>query len=172
MEGELSIKIDYHKFENDCKWDGLKGYITNTELTGKQVIDSYNNLWKIEKAFRISKTDLKIRPIYHRLRERIEAHICISFVSYVLFKDLERILLLNSIFQLRRQSRQSIKCMRLLVTLPGNRIHPIRLKNNETQQQIIDELMQISKMGVFFGKQGCTIRNGSSTKWRDFPYSE
>ena len=84
LEGEISIKIDYSKFERDCKWDGLKGCITNTELTGQQVIDSYNNFWKIGKAFRISKTDLKIRPIYHRLRERIEAHICISFVSYVL----------------------------------------------------------------------------------------
>lgn len=140
LEGEISIKIDYSKFERDCKWDGLKGYITNTELTGQQVIDSYNNLWKIEKAFRISKTDLKIRPIYHRLRERIEAHICISFVSYVLFKDLERTLSLNSHISIKKAIRQINKMHEILVTLPGNRIHPIRLKNNETQQQIIDAI--------------------------------
>jgi transposase len=140
LEGEISIKIDYSKFERDYKWDGLKGYITNTGLTGQQVIDNYNNLWKIEKAFRISKTDLKIRPIYHRLRERIEAHICISFVAYVLFKDLERILTLNTNISMKKAIKQINKMHEILVTLPGNRIHAIRLKNNETQQQLIDAI--------------------------------
>jgi transposase len=40
----------------------------------------------------MNKTDLKIRPIYHRLRNRIEAHICISFVAYSILLELERIL--------------------------------------------------------------------------------
>lgn len=138
MEGELSIKIDYDKFENDCKWDGLKGYITNTGLNGKQIIDSYNNLWKIEKAFRISKTDLKIRPIYHRLRERIEAHICISFVSYVLFKDLERILLADTNISINKAIKAINKMYEIIIPLPGKRNHTIRLKNNETQQRIME----------------------------------
>jgi hypothetical protein len=51
MHGELQITIDYDKFRTDTKWDGLKGYLTNTDLSGNEVIDSYNNLWKIEKAF-------------------------------------------------------------------------------------------------------------------------
>lgn len=138
LEGELSIKIDYTKFENDCTWDGLKGYITNTRLKGEQVIDSYNNLWKIEKAFRISKTDLKIRPIYHRIKERIEAHICISFVSYVLFKDLERILLQTSNISINKAIKSINKMYEIIVPIPGNRFRSIKLKNNETQQQIID----------------------------------
>lgn len=48
--------------------------------------------WQIEKAFRISKTDLRIRPIYHRQKRRIEAHICIAFVAYAIYKELERLL--------------------------------------------------------------------------------
>jgi transposase len=55
----------------------------------------YRELWKIEKAFRISKTVLKVRPICHRLQRRIEAHICISFVAYKIYKELERQLLLR-----------------------------------------------------------------------------
>ena len=47
-------------------------------------------MWQIEKAFRVAKTDLKIRPIYHRLKTRIEAHICISFTAYKVYKELER----------------------------------------------------------------------------------
>ena len=90
LEGDVSITIDYDKFNSDNKWDGLKGYLTNTELSAKDIIENYNQLWQIEKAFRISKTDLKIRPIYHRIRSRIEAHICIAFVAYTIYKEVEK----------------------------------------------------------------------------------
>ena len=92
MQGDVTIEIDYEKFNHDKVWDGLKGYATNTKLRDKQVIENYKNLWHIEKAFRMSKTDLRIRPIYHRLRHRIEAHICISFTAYCIYKELERLL--------------------------------------------------------------------------------
>ena len=92
MEGEISIQIDYEKFNTDAIWDGLKGYVTNTKLTNDEVIDNYKGLWNIERAFRMSKTDLRIRPIYHWLKSRIEAHICISFTAYCIYKELERLL--------------------------------------------------------------------------------
>jgi len=92
MDGDVTISIDYQKYSADVKWDGLKGYITNTSLTKDKIIDNYSHLWKIEKAFRISKHDLKIRPIYHRLQKRIEAHVTINFVAYKVYKELERLL--------------------------------------------------------------------------------
>lgn len=138
LTGDVSIEIDYTKFSNDQHWDGLKGYVTNTSLRSKQVIESYNNLWKIEKAFRISKTDLKIRPIYHRLKERIEAHICISFVSYVLYKDLERILYKHTTLSIKKAIYQINRMQEIMVKLPGNRVHKIKLKNNELQQGILN----------------------------------
>jgi len=70
LEGDVAVSIDYQKYESDGCWDGLKGYLTNTALTQEEVIENYQQLWVIEKAFRISKTDLKIRPIYHRLKHK------------------------------------------------------------------------------------------------------
>ena len=90
IEGDVNIKINYNKFEEDAKWDGLKGYTTNTQISKEEVIVQYGQLWQIEKTFRISKSDLQIRPIYHRLRRRIEAHICISFAACKVYKELER----------------------------------------------------------------------------------
>lgn len=90
LEGDIKITINKEKYEQEAQWDGLKGYITNTSLTNDQVIEYYRELWQIEKAFRISKTDLQIRPIYHRLQRRIEAHICIAFCAYKVYKELER----------------------------------------------------------------------------------
>ncbi len=59
-----------------------KWFSQHSRLSKEEIIDNYNHLWKIEKAFRIAKTDLKIRPVYHQLQRRIEAHICIAFVAY------------------------------------------------------------------------------------------
>ena len=90
LEGEVAVSLDKDGIAKEAAWDGLKGYITNTTLSKDQIIENYQHLWQIEKAFRISKTDLKIRPIYHRLQRRIEAHICLTFAAYKVYKELER----------------------------------------------------------------------------------
>ncbi|MCP4457653.1 MAG: hypothetical protein GY816_06455 [Cytophagales bacterium] len=89
MKGEVAIEIDYDKFNNDYVWDGLKGYVTNSRIGNKKIVENYKNLWHVGKAFRMSKTDLKIRPIYHRTRDRIEAHICISLLHTTSTKNLK-----------------------------------------------------------------------------------
>ena len=90
LDGKIDVSIDKEKIIQDSQWDGLKGYLSNAELSKDQIIENYQHLWQIERAFRIAKTDLKIRPIYHRLQRRVEAHICISFVAYKVYKELER----------------------------------------------------------------------------------
>lgn len=90
ITNQIAVSIDTAKIEEDKKWDGLKGYYTNTTLDKDEVINHYKDLWQIEKAFRITKTDLEIRPIYHRVKRRIEAPICIAFTAYKIYKELER----------------------------------------------------------------------------------
>ena len=92
MEGEVTISINMEKYEADAAWDGIKGYVTNTSLAKDEVIANYSNLRFIERAFRMNKFDLAVRPIYHRLRNRIEGHICICFTAYTIMLELERIL--------------------------------------------------------------------------------
>ena len=92
MEGDVTITIDMAKYEADAVWDGVKGFVTNTKLAEKEVLSSYSNLWFIERAFRMNKGDLRARPIYHRLHNRIEAHICICFTAYTIMLELERML--------------------------------------------------------------------------------
>jgi hypothetical protein len=90
LTGEVAVEIDEAKVAQAARWDGLKGYITNTDLPPAEIIENYGHLWQIERAFRISKTDLRIRPMYHRRRRRIEAHILVAFVAYTIYKELER----------------------------------------------------------------------------------
>jgi transposase len=114
LSGEINVAIDYEKYEADGAWDGLKGYITNTSLPRKKIIENYSQLWQVEKAFRISKTDLRIRPIYHRLKNRIEAHICICFTAYAIYKELERLLKKNRINISPAKAIEAIKEIRQL----------------------------------------------------------
>ena len=71
---------------------GLKGYVTNipaTTMSAGEVIGSYHDLWHVEQSFRMSKTDLAARPIFHRTRDAIEAHLTIVFTALAIARDLQ-----------------------------------------------------------------------------------
>lgn len=97
IENDVMVSIDEDKIAADAQWDGLKSYITNTDLAAGEVIGQYHGLWVVERAFRITKGTLEARPIFHFTERRIEAHICICFVAYKLYKELERLLRLLGI---------------------------------------------------------------------------
>jgi len=137
---EVGIAIDYERYKADKVWDGLKGYVTNTKLTRNKVIKNYSQLWNIEKAFRISKTDLRIRPVYHRLRNRVEAHICVCFAAYSVYKELERLLNLNKINLSPEKAINEIKEIRKLrYILPKSQIVKTKVLNpTPTQAQLLE----------------------------------
>jgi len=75
---------------------GIKGYITNlaacpdgTPVTPEFVIGAYHQLFQIEKSFRMSKSDLQARPVYHRKRDSIEAHLTIVFAALAVSRWIE-----------------------------------------------------------------------------------
>jgi transposase len=71
---------------------GVKGYVTNIPeevLSNIEIISYYRDLWHVEQAFRMSKSDLCARPIFHRKEESIRAHILICFIALMIGKYLE-----------------------------------------------------------------------------------
>jgi len=142
MTGDVSIEIDYEKYARDDKWDGLKGYFTNTKLTDSEVLENYKNLWHIEKAFRMSKTDLRIRPIYHRLQNRIEAHICISFTAYCVYKELERVLYAEkSTLSLKKAAEITHNMYQITYTLPDSKLTKDKLLRMDDEQTELYQLI-------------------------------
>jgi len=94
---DVEVIISEDKIAKDAAWDGLKGYITNTSLDAEKVVAEYRGLWVVERAFRISKGSLEMRPMFHFTERRIEAHICICFIAYKVYKELERIIKIKNI---------------------------------------------------------------------------
>jgi hypothetical protein len=135
----MKYKLNNTKIENDAKLDGIKGFVTNNfTIKPNDVIAHYQNQYEVERAFRISKTDLKIRPIYHRLETRIKTHILISFVSYAIYKEFERKLKLNDVKfnfsqKLLRKIIEHITALKL-----DDEIIPIN--PSDIQKQILDAI--------------------------------
>jgi Transposase DDE domain len=72
--------------------EGLKGYVTNIPaelMPAGEVIGSYHALWQVEASFRMSKTDLRARPMFHHTRDAIEAHLTIVFTALALAREVQ-----------------------------------------------------------------------------------
>ena len=143
LKNEVNVAIDYDKYNADASWDGLKGYITNTSLSVDAVIENYSNLWHIEKAFRMSKSDLEIRPIYHFTKKSIEAHISISFVAYTVYKELERLLYKYEAPFSVQKARDIIRNMyQIEIELPNSKHKEKVLLNMDEEQQLLLQIVQ------------------------------
>ena len=71
---------------------GLKGYVTNipaTVMPAAEVIASYHELWQVEASFRMSKTDLRARPMFHHTKDAIEAHLTVVFAALAVARHLQ-----------------------------------------------------------------------------------
>ena len=87
---KINVEIDKEKMNSDAKWDGLKGIITNSkDMKDTELLNHYRGLWQVEESFRISKHDLKVRPIFHWKPERVKAHIAITFMAFTCVRHLE-----------------------------------------------------------------------------------
>jgi transposase len=103
-------------------------------------MENYGQLWQIERAFRISKTDLRIRPMYHRRRRRIEAHVLVAFVAYTIYKELERRLNEKNISITPKRAAELTQTMyEMTFRYPGNpETQRILLQMDTDQRQLYD----------------------------------
>jgi transposase len=142
LVGEVRIEIDEEKVKQAACWDGLKGYLTNTSYPTATVLENYRQLWHVERAFRISKTDLRIRPIHHYRARRIKAHVCVAFVAYTIFKELERLLEMEGRpLSVQRAIELTHTMYEMIVNLPDDpKPHRILLGMDPEQQALYDLL--------------------------------
>jgi len=142
LEGEVKVTIDEEKFLTDAAWDGIKGYVTNTRLSASKIIEHYGNLWYIERAFRMNKTDLRIRPIYHHLRNRIQGHICICFTAYTILLEMERMLKHEKSEITVKRAQELTKTMyQLTYRLPKSRLAKTKILGMDTRQQELYDMV-------------------------------
>lgn len=93
--------LNLKKIEEDARWDGY--YVIETsdaQLSAEKVLEAYHQLWKIEESFRVYKSHLEARPLYHWTPARIEGHFVISYMAFLFERILE--------FNLKRLGQQNL----------------------------------------------------------------
>jgi transposase len=85
MGKQATLDVDTIAAEEAC--DGFYCIITSeTHLPDQEIIDIYKGLWRIEEAFKISKTDLSTRPIYVSTPKHIEAHFLTCYIALTIMR--------------------------------------------------------------------------------------
>lgn len=93
--GELKNLKNYHsinedKIKEEMKFDGYYAIVTSElKMTDDEIIDAYRSLWKIEESFKITKSELKTRPVHVSTKDHIEAHFLTCFISLLILRLLE-----------------------------------------------------------------------------------
>ena len=94
--GELKVSknvipvLNTELIEEEEKYDGYYSIVTSElDMPDEEVIEKYRGLWKIEKSFKITKTQLKSRPVYLKTQDHIEAHFLSCFLSLLILRVLE-----------------------------------------------------------------------------------
>jgi transposase len=84
------IEINIEKLNNEKRFDGLFGIQTNLKkVNPKEILNTYRGLWQVEQTFRIAKSNLEIRPVFHYTTKRIKAHFLICYMSLALIRYVE-----------------------------------------------------------------------------------
>jgi Transposase DDE domain len=132
--------VDWELVERARYLAGLKGYVTNIgtqTLDGQRVVAAYHDLYQVERSFRMTKSDLAARPVFHRLRDSIEAHLTIVFAALAVSRE--------------AQTRTGESISKIVKTLRPLRTATITLGRQQitaepripaTAQQILDDLAQ------------------------------
>ena len=91
VEGETTLRVNQDKVSEAQRWDGLHGVITNLpeSTDNPTILSQYRGLWQVEDTFRVSKHDLKVRPVYPWTSPRIRAHIAMAFMTLLCVRHLQ-----------------------------------------------------------------------------------
>jgi transposase len=137
-------KLDEKAIAQDARFDGYYGIQTSEkEISAMDVMDAYHTLWKIEESFRIMKSTLEVRPVFHWTPKRIKGHFMVCFLSFLMERKLESLLHDDKEKGLQvspGRIQEALNTMQLAaVTMGGEEVY-IKTKNQPLGNQIFKEL--------------------------------
>ena len=135
-------ELDQVTIERARQLAGLKGYVTNLtleQMPGQGVIDAYHDLWQVERSFRMTKSDLRARPIFHHQREAIEAHLTIVFAALAVARHLQEVTGVTI-----KKLVQTLRPLRSVVIAIGDQTIPADPTPGPDARTILDRLPPIT----------------------------
>ena len=122
----------------DQRFDGYYGIQTNDmELDPEKVMDAYHSLWKIEQSFRIMKSTLEVKPIFHWTEPRIKGHFVICFLAFLLERNLEFRLKKSGEEASPEKIREAINSLNFAKVSLNGRKYFIKTKSSDLAKKIL-----------------------------------
>lgn len=143
-------ELNKDALERDQKWDGYYGIQTSEkDLSVDKIISAYKTLYKIEESFRIMKSTLEVRPIFHWTENRIKGHFVICFLAFLLERTLEFTLRNADINASPQKIRDALNSMQFAeIKLHGNNFM-VKTKNDDLASKILRQLKIQSPKNIF-----------------------
>jgi len=130
--------LNEEKIQEDALWDGYYAIETSREsMKPEEILGAYHQLWKIEDCFRMMKSHLEVRPVFHWKPKRIEGHFVICFLSFVLERTLEYILKQNDIHASPKKIREALNSLQYAVFPVRKQNCYLKMKGNDLSKQIV-----------------------------------
>ena len=133
-----NVTLNEASIERARQSAGYKGYVTNIDPTimdGHAVVASYHDLWKVEQSFRMAKSDLKARPVFHRTRDSIEAHLTVVFAALAVARYLQNITGVSI-----KKIVSTLEPLRTIVVAIGDHEMVVEPSINEDARKLIDAI--------------------------------
>lgn len=133
----------------DEKFDGYYAIQTSLlDLKAEKVLEAYHTLWKIEESFRIMKSTLEVRPIFHWTERRIKGHFVVCFLAFLLERTLEYKLKMNGIMMSPNKIREALNSMMFTEVEINGQLYLIKMKLSEGATKILRVLRIASPKNI------------------------
>ena len=136
--GEFNWVLDQEAIAKDERFDGYYGIQTSEKkLKAQDVLDAYHTLWKIEESFRVMKSTLEVRPVFHWTELRIKGHFVICFLAFLLERTLEFQLKKANISASPERIREALNAMNFVEMEIEQKMLCVKTKGTELGNQIL-----------------------------------
>ena len=147
---EKILGIDEERILEDSKYDGY--YVIQTsdfKLSGSEIYEAYHGLWKIEESFRVLKSTMRTRPIFHWTEKRIRGHFVMCFLAFLLERELELKLKQKGIKASPEKIKEAINSLELSKLQIGDEHYYLKGKAQPLANKILNAL-RIKHLSNFF----------------------
>ena len=135
---ETVFSLDQDALERDAIWDGYYAIQTSEKnLAPREIIDAYHTLWKIEESFRIMKSTLEVRPIFHWTEDRIRGHFVVCFLAFLMERRMELLLSKHEVAATPLKIREALNDMMITRITLDDTVFYVKSKTPSLGSQIL-----------------------------------
>lgn len=160
VEPEITWELALEKITQDAIFDGYYGIQSSEKnMTATEVMEAYHMLWKIEESFRIMKTTMEVRPIFHWTPKRITGHFVACFLAFIMERKMELLLKdeKDEVLSSPHRIQEALNTMQLAAVTANNQEMFIRAKSDPLSKKIF-KLLKIKMPSSISTKCEITAR--------------